>query len=526
MHTFKLLLISLLVHFFASLSYAISPYAIQSVGTHPSGSQIGLYVHDTAGNQLTKAPNGSTSLTQSIYNGLITKPERITTDAGTETIKYGVGGRRYLRMHADGRETFYLNGMEYRLWGVTPQMIVHIHAQGYSPDVQVDVTDSNNPQLSYFVKDHLGSPLVTVDDAGTVLTRRRFDPWGQRTQATGGAEIPGTPGAIEKAEEEPVLTGHEAIASANLTHMNGRVFDQEIGLFLGPDPVTFPGNLVSLNTYAYVLNSGPNHTDVSGYMVDWENYSDFPVYYETESEIGPITSYDLSDVNRWSRNFLQQEHSFNGFLYRGDSRHPLEVFRDGFMPISVRDMNGPFPSKHELPLQDILAHLQDYDSSDSSIVSFVHNSSKNALDEISVYGLTEDDAFYFLYKVNPGSAALVSTHVVNEELARRFRTGILPNRDARYYHHYPVETGIFGPVGGAQIDSVGISLGERSVSSIIERYRTQLTSTQRGRLRKFLRQETTNLSRAQVAQFSHQGELNDHVINHFIGRARSRSLLP
>jgi len=80
--------------------------------------------------------------------GLVTKPIRIQQGSNVpETLFYGPGSNRYLRVHADERKTFYLNAMEYRLW--TPdnpkagQSVVQIRAKGYSPDVQVERTQNN-----------------------------------------------------------------------------------------------------------------------------------------------------------------------------------------------------------------------------------------------------------------------------------------------------------------------------------------------------------------------------------------------
>jgi len=144
--------------------------------------------------------------------------------------------------------------------GATRTAVTQVRAKGHSPDVQVDISDLEDVQYIYLVKDHLGSPMATVGDNGTTTTR--FNPWGLMTQPTGVAKDLND---AKKIENTRGFTGHETIASANLIHMNGRVYDPLDG-FTSPDPVLFKSNIVSHNRYAYGLNSSPNYVDVSGFM--------------------------------------------------------------------------------------------------------------------------------------------------------------------------------------------------------------------------------------------------------------------
>ena len=61
------------------------------------------------------------------------------------------------------------------------------------------------------------------------------------------------------------FTGHEEIDPVGLVHMNGRVYDPEIGRFLSADPfVQDLSNSQSLNRYSYVLNNPTNYVDPFG----------------------------------------------------------------------------------------------------------------------------------------------------------------------------------------------------------------------------------------------------------------------
>ncbi|WP_220721441.1 RHS repeat-associated core domain-containing protein [Agarivorans litoreus] len=62
-------------------------------------------------------------------------------------------------------------------------------------------------------------------------------------------------------------TGHEMLAGVGLIHMNGRIYDAEVGRFLQADPhIQAPNNAQNYNRYSYVLNNPMSYTDPSGYF--------------------------------------------------------------------------------------------------------------------------------------------------------------------------------------------------------------------------------------------------------------------
>ena len=62
------------------------------------------------------------------------------------------------------------------------------------------------------------------------------------------------------------FTDHEHLDEVELIHMNGRVYDYNLGRFLSVDPfIQEPGNSQSMNPYSYLLNNPLGGTDPSGY---------------------------------------------------------------------------------------------------------------------------------------------------------------------------------------------------------------------------------------------------------------------
>ena len=63
------------------------------------------------------------------------------------------------------------------------------------------------------------------------------------------------------------FTGHEMLDDVSLVHMNGRVYDPDLGRFLSPDPViSDQANPQTINPYSYVSNNPLSFTDPNGFV--------------------------------------------------------------------------------------------------------------------------------------------------------------------------------------------------------------------------------------------------------------------
>ncbi len=127
-----------------------------------------------------------------------------------------------------------------------------------------ETINSGAPTTKYLHQDHLGSTDVITSSTGQVLERQSFDAFGTRRIASTW----GAPGSlITSLFSTRGYTSHEQLDNVGLIHMNGRVYDPELGRFLSADPmVQAPGNAQSLNRYSYVFNNPLSYTDPSGYF--------------------------------------------------------------------------------------------------------------------------------------------------------------------------------------------------------------------------------------------------------------------
>jgi RHS repeat-associated protein len=118
--------------------------------------------------------------------------------------------------------------------------------------------------LRYFHHDQLGSIAAISDEAGKVIERLAYDPWGKRRNTNGPSDVSDS---LIGLTTDRGFTMHEHLDEMGIIHMNGRLYDPLIGRFMSADPfIQAPGNLPSYNRYAYVMNNPLNLTDPSGYL--------------------------------------------------------------------------------------------------------------------------------------------------------------------------------------------------------------------------------------------------------------------
>ena len=131
-------------------------------------------------------------------------------------------------------------------------------------------------KVEYWHQDHLGSLAATTDHVGNVTARYAYDPFGKRRFPNGSYDANGQVvvdwNPSTNAGTARGFTGHEGLDDIGLVHMNGRLFDPTLGVFLQPDPlVVHPHNLQSYNRYGYCLNNPLTCTDPSGFADDDED---------------------------------------------------------------------------------------------------------------------------------------------------------------------------------------------------------------------------------------------------------------
>lgn len=125
-------------------------------------------------------------------------------------------------------------------------------------------------KLEYWHKDMQGSLISSTDHNGTVTARYSYDPFGKRRAAGGAYDANGnlvidwnnTSSGTDRG-----YTGHEHLDDVGVIHMNGRIFDPRLGMFMQADPyIQDPFNGQNYNRYTYCYNNPMTCTDPSGYF--------------------------------------------------------------------------------------------------------------------------------------------------------------------------------------------------------------------------------------------------------------------
>lgn len=120
---------------------------------------------------------------------------------------------------------------------------------------------------AYIHRDRLGSISLLTSKAGTVVERCKFDAWGASSGLRANIDFV-QDGATAWTRG---FSGHDHIPQFALIHMNGRVYDPRLGVFLSVDPITSdPTHSTDLNSYAYAWNNPLTQRDISGYGL-WES---------------------------------------------------------------------------------------------------------------------------------------------------------------------------------------------------------------------------------------------------------------
>jgi RHS repeat-associated protein len=238
-----------------------SPHAVSTVGGR-------MVRYDAQGRMSYKAGASSSTDRYTDFNGLDQMVVALTgtpfTPAAEMQLNYTPGGARYLlRERISGAlTTTRIYGSVEEVRRPDGTVLTRRYVGGVAIENRTgSAFNTGTPELRYLFTDHLGSLDVIADGSGVAVERLSFDPHGRRRQVSDWRStlLPTPPTTTPRG-----FTGHEHLDDYGLVHMNGRVYDSELGRFIQPDPMLDSG-IQGLNRYTYVLNNPLSLTDPSGY---------------------------------------------------------------------------------------------------------------------------------------------------------------------------------------------------------------------------------------------------------------------
>lgn len=247
-----------------NLEYTVSQDTVNSLHTVRSGGYTSFNMPSTIvyGNFITSTSSTADRTLTFVYGPEHQRIRQTVSLNGTST--YSAGTNWYLN-GIDGQGLSY--EMEIKANGITEHKHF-VSAGGVVFSLFVNRTGSLGGQpatsTSYFNHDHLGSVVAITDEAGAVVERLAYDPWGKRRYIGGTNDVLD---AIVGVNTDRGYTMHEHLDEVGIIHMNGRVYDPLVGRFVSADPfIQHPEDLQSHNRYSYVLNNPLALTDPSGYF--------------------------------------------------------------------------------------------------------------------------------------------------------------------------------------------------------------------------------------------------------------------
>ena len=230
------------------------PNAVRSITR--SNNSVVSFEYDKSGNMV--KGDGLTSATYNVWN----KPTSIVRDGVSLSFLYGPNKMRHKQTKTGPTSsTLYYYDSLYEIEEVGGETVW----RAYIGDVAIV---SQNEQLGYHIrfthKDRLGSSTTLTDHNGNVIESREFDAFG-KPRSVDNLDKP----AWEIKLNNPQLgvrgfTDHEHLDDVRLIHMNGRVYDYNLGRFMSVDPFVHEGSQ-GINPYSYIMNNPLAGTDPTGY---------------------------------------------------------------------------------------------------------------------------------------------------------------------------------------------------------------------------------------------------------------------
>jgi RHS repeat-associated protein len=211
--------------------------ALHKHGVTGAGGQT--YVYDAAGN--VTAGGGRVLLWDA--EGRMTQ----ATKAGvTSTYAYDAGGQRVRSSVGGGVTTYYFGKL---LEKSGTDLIKYV----FVGDTRIARRVGTGAK-SFYHTDHLSSVRAVTDDAGLVVKRYDFRPFGAEYQSSG------TLANVIR------FTDHHQDDETGLTYMNARYYDPVLSRFISADTAApDPLNPQDLNRYSYVLNNPVMANDPTGH---------------------------------------------------------------------------------------------------------------------------------------------------------------------------------------------------------------------------------------------------------------------
>lgn len=231
---------------------------------------VETFEYDPNGNMIYKRAAGA--IVRTVTYTSFNKPATIASGTTTLSFAYGPDRDRYMQTIRKGTQTetlHYIGKLFERLKKSdgTFEFKNYLYAGGRMVAIDTRYSDpAKADRLEYVHQDHLGSIDAVTSSTGMIVERSQYTPFGE--QLAGVVWKDNIISQLNLNITRRGYTNHELLADVGLVHMNGRVYDPQLGRFLSADPhVQYPDDAQSYNRYSYVMNNPLSAVDPSGYFL-------------------------------------------------------------------------------------------------------------------------------------------------------------------------------------------------------------------------------------------------------------------
>jgi len=252
--------------------------------------------------------NDNKSITWTSFN----KPKSFKTNTDTTTFSYAPDRARYKKTQTGTfyKQTIYIDKTYEHITEqdkTHQKNYIYVNKQLISIHTKTTlITDKpvlkQITQTRYLHYDNLGSIDTITDGKGNIVERMSYTSFGNRRAGDWRANQNNntttnyTNELLAKFTNRG-YTGHEHIDEMDLIHMNGRVFDPQIGRFLSSDPkIQHPYKTQGYNRYSYVLNNPFKYTDPSGFETEGEYDGDYDAGQASDNQANENDGQNDADM--------------------------------------------------------------------------------------------------------------------------------------------------------------------------------------------------------------------------------------
>ncbi|WP_211215067.1 FG-GAP-like repeat-containing protein [Algicola sagamiensis] len=252
------------------------PHRLAFIRKEQDPTKLRRFYYDASGNISWQSGEGE----KHFYYSTRHKLRHLIANGVNSMFRYGLGNSRYYRrdIFSDhggvyGSQTTYYVGKSYeKVWATglkdkTGKTLPDLGWETYyvGSIAIKKFADGRDDTIRVMHSDALGSTTAVTDENGIMVSQSLFDPFGKRQDVIASSS---KIDQYQPMEENRGFTGHEEINRTGIIHMNGRIYDMDVGRFMQADPfIQYPSDTQGYNRYAYVQNNPLKFTDPSGFFI-------------------------------------------------------------------------------------------------------------------------------------------------------------------------------------------------------------------------------------------------------------------